>query len=675
MVSDWIQGVSDALNMSPTSIGVVAGALVIAAATALGWIGAVRRKARAVREEQDRARQALEAAEQQWRSRQTELEQSINERISQVEQRAMYNLEQSGRMADERVQAKEVAALQAIEDARRAADDEIRKVREEKAHDDERLRVALAERADLIERAAQAEQALRASQAEVQSVRDETAEQVSRARAEAQAELDRLREELPRQIEQVRAEARHEMDRVREEAARQIDLLQQQATAQAQSIREEASRQAAEEARKPLDEARHALEEARAGFAASLAEKDQRHGEESARHAEEQARHAAATAELKASFAGRFAEMEQQQAEHARQVERLQAMIDQHAAQAREAAATRSAAETELRELKAVQARRLNRIKRVWDEPPLSQPPRFVPAAERKTRFVSVANLKGGVGKTTIAGNAGVSLACRGHRVLMVDLDFQGSLTQVAVERATLTSMVKRYETARALFERPLDEMNEWLERIIRPVECMPKDAKGKCDVIGAWNDLADVELREEARWILQPESDARYRIREIFHRPEITDNYDYVIFDCPPRLTTAAVNALAASDGVIIPIMLDWQSAAPILYMLRRLRDLKPVLTGARVIGMVANQVRFNANNKPIQQMQSIFEMVCKRLDAEHLTAEDAFRVMVKAELAIGSDVNAGRIAAARPTMRPLFHDLVTSIERVTRHESLALV
>ena len=52
-------------------------------------------------------------------------------------------------------------------------------------------------------------------------------------------------------------------------------------------------------------------------------------------------------------------------------------------------------------------------------------------------------------------------------------------------------------------------------------------------------------KLRESATPAVKPrglDPGKRYRIREIFHRPEITDNYDYVIFDCPPRLTTAAV-------------------------------------------------------------------------------------------------------------------------------------
>src|SRR5687767_4319122 len=69
---------------------------------------------------------------------------------------------------------------------------------------------------------------------------------------------------------------------------------------------------------------------------------------------------------------------------------------------------------------------------RPWERPvgKVGAPvPAFAEASQRRTRFITVMNLKGGVGKTTLTANLGVGLARRGYRVLMVDLDFQGSLT------------------------------------------------------------------------------------------------------------------------------------------------------------------------------------------------------------------------------------------------------
>src|SRR5207245_9308812 len=60
---------------------------------------------------------------------------------------------------------------------------------------------------------------------------------------------------------------------------------------------------------------------------------------------------------------------------------------------------------------------------------------RFVPREQRRTRFIALANLKGGVGKTTLTLNLGVSLAERGKKILLVDLDFQGTLSNLALPR------------------------------------------------------------------------------------------------------------------------------------------------------------------------------------------------------------------------------------------------
>ena len=59
-----------------------------------------------------------------------------------------------------------------------------------------------------------------------------------------------------------------------------------------------------------------------------------------------------------------------------------------------------------------------------------------------------------------------------------------------------------------------------------------------------------------------QTNEDVRFRLRVRLHSPQLRDHYDAVIIDCPPRLTTGSINALAASDYVLIPVLLEDTSA-----------------------------------------------------------------------------------------------------------------
>lgn len=622
---DWLQNIPEFLKMTWPEFAKVMIGVFMAAGLAYGWVRSEREKKRIIREDRDRLQDKIREYETQLRSEREQHERLMKQQRDELDERAIRNLTESGRIADERVETERSIARQQVEQVQRAAERELDLTRQSADRELQQVqRQAEARELQLKEQAELREQQLirQAETKEEQLVRQA---QMKEEQLLRQAELkeQHLVQAMTRDLQEAQKAARTEIDAIREASARQVQVIQA------------AADQAQLAAEKAQAESQQTIESLRSDFARKLSETIQR---------------------------------------HAAECDRLQAMIADQSGKYQESIQLRQAAEEEIEAYKARQHARLAKIHRVWDAPPQMDVPAFMPASERKTRFISVANLKGGVGKTTIAGNVGVSLACRGHRVLLVDLDFQGSLTQVALERKVLTATIKRHETARALLETHDEPAADWLDRIIHPIDCMPADATGRCDIIGAWNDLADIEMREMARWMLDPEIDIRFRIRELFHTPEFCDRYDYVIFDCPPRLTTAAVNALAASDGVIIPIMLDWQSAAPILYMLRRLKDLRPALGGSRVMGMVANQVRYNGG-KPIQAMQAIFNEVCKRLDAEQLTSADAFRVMVKAESEIAAEVNASRIAAAKPGLRPVFEQLVDSIERVTRHEDLALV
>lgn len=180
---------------------------------------------------------------------------------------------------------------------------------------------------------------------------------------------------------------------------------------------------------------------------------------------------------------------------------------------------------------------------------------------QRRTPIVAVANLKGGVGKSTLTANLGATLwsqADRPRRVLLVDLDYQGSLTKLCLRPEDLQEVELQGRYVQRLF---LDDhlgpafALKWRTPI-------PK-SKNSGFILPANEKLADAEERVKSEAVLnRRRDDARQILRQALHNEVVDHNYDMVLLDCPPRLTTACINALACCDLVLIPVLLDEMSA-----------------------------------------------------------------------------------------------------------------
>ena len=165
-----------------------------------------------------------------------------------------------------------------------------------------------------------------------------------------------------------------------------------------------------------------------------------------------------------------------------------------------------------------------------------------------RCRIMTVANQKGGVGKTTTAVNLAASLSQHGIRVLVVDLDPQGN----ASTALNVDHHVGRASIYNALVdERPLGE-------IIAEVPEMPGlfCAPATIDLAGAEIELVPMVAREG-------------RLSRAIDQLD-TSNFDYVLIDCPPSLGLLTVNALVAAEEVLIPIQCEYYALEGLEQLLR---------------------------------------------------------------------------------------------------------
>ena len=139
-------------------------------------------------------------------------------------------------------------------------------------------------------------------------------------------------------------------------------------------------------------------------------------------------------------------------------------------------------------------------------------------------QIISIVNPKGGVGKTTSVSSLGVALARMGKRVLLVDLDAQGNLTDTLTKTPGDRSI---YDSLRTLETLPVVNIREGLDLCPSSIDLVSMDLE-----------LADKKERE-------------YRLSRLLQGLD----YEYILLDCPPSLGLLTINALTASSKVIIPL------------------------------------------------------------------------------------------------------------------------
>lgn len=167
-------------------------------------------------------------------------------------------------------------------------------------------------------------------------------------------------------------------------------------------------------------------------------------------------------------------------------------------------------------------------------------------------RIISITNQKGGVGKTTTTVNLAASLAELRKKVLLIDLDPQGNATMgCGVDKHTLELSTYEVLMGEARLEDALQHGSDDKFRIL------PANA----DLTAAEVTLLDLPLRERRLSLaIEP----------------VQDRFDYILIDCPPSLNMLTLNALVASQGVLIPIQTEYYALEGLSALLRTVEQIK---------------------------------------------------------------------------------------------------
>ncbi|MBQ9523201.1 MAG: ParA family protein [Paludibacteraceae bacterium] len=202
-------------------------------------------------------------------------------------------------------------------------------------------------------------------------------------------------------------------------------------------------------------------------------------------------------------------------------------------------------------------------------------------------KILCIANQKGGVGKTTTAINLSAALALAGKKILLVDADPQANASSgLGVDVAELKSTI--YEC----LVNGIDPDKAILQTNVQNLDLIPSHI----DLVGAEIEMLNLENREKLlKNMLAP----------------IRERYDYIIIDCSPSLGLITVNALTASDSVVIPVQCEFFALEGIAKLLNTIKIIKSQLNpGLKIEGFLLTMFdnRLRLSNQVYEEVKRHF-------------------------------------------------------------------
>lgn len=206
-------------------------------------------------------------------------------------------------------------------------------------------------------------------------------------------------------------------------------------------------------------------------------------------------------------------------------------------------------------------------------------------------KIIAFANQKGGVGKTTTCVNLATYIAVMGKKVLIIDMDPQGNATSgLGIEKSQKTKTIYNVFDGDAFIHEVI------LPTYIEGLDIVPATV----DLAGAEIELVQMPSREKV-------------VKNILGR--IKNNYDFIFIDCPPSLGLLTVNALTASDSVIIPIQCEFYALEGLSQLMNTIRLIKHHLNPTLGVEGVVLTMKDNRSNLVAQVSQEIIKFFGKKV------------------------------------------------------------
>ena len=202
-------------------------------------------------------------------------------------------------------------------------------------------------------------------------------------------------------------------------------------------------------------------------------------------------------------------------------------------------------------------------------------------------KVISIANQKGGVGKTTTAVNLSTILAKRGKKVLMIDADPQGNATSgLGIDKNVNFSV---YD----VLINDVEIDNTVVQSMVKNLDVCPSNI----NLAGAEVELVSMMSRE-------------HRLKEKISSQK--DKYDFIIIDCPPSLGLITLNAFTASDSVLIPVQCEYYALEGLGQLINTINLVKKHLNkNLEIEGALLTMydIRTNLSNQVVKEVSKYFE------------------------------------------------------------------